>query len=162
MSAIEIFVTGGTFDKDYDEIEGTLYFKNSHVPEMLKVARCRLTIGVRTLMLKDSLHMTGADRKKILTACRRSKAKRIIITHGTDTLVKTAVYLGKVIKDKTVILTGAMVPHRFGSSDGFFNLGNALAFVQMLPPGVHVVMNGKRFPYDGVRKDKKRGVFKAV
>jgi len=156
---IKIFVTGGTFDKEYNELRGELFFKCTHLPEMLKSARCRLEIEVRTLMMVDSLCMTDADRQNILEECKRTKEDRILITHGTDTIVETAKFLGKSIREKTILLTGAMVPYKFGSSDGLFNLGSSLAFVQTLPDGVYVSMNGKCFHWDNVRKNKETGEF---
>lgn len=159
---VRVLVTGGTFDKEYDELKGTLSFKKTHVPEMLALGRCRVSAKVQTLMMKDSLFMTGADRRRILAACRRAPEKRLVVTHGTDTMSDTAAVLGKALTGKTVVLTGAMRPYRFGSSDGLFNLGSALSFAQALPPGVYVAMNGRVFRWDSVRKDRKRGVFTAA
>lgn len=154
-----IIVTGGTFDKEYDELAGTLSFKTTHLPEMLALGRCKLPVVVQALMMKDSLHMTAKDRAKILTACRRAPESRVVVTHGTDTMAETAAVLGRALSGKTVVLTGAMRPYRFGSSDGLFNLGSALSFAQALPPGVYIAMNGLVFPWDDARKDKRRGVF---
>ncbi|MCI0690828.1 asparaginase [candidate division KSB1 bacterium] len=159
---IKILITGGTFDKEYDEINGALYFKDTHVPEMLKLGRCRLDIQVRTVMMIDSLDMTEADRQLILENCQKSPEDKIVITHGTDTIVETAKILGENIKDKTIVLTGAMIPYAFGSSDGLFNLGSALSFVQALPHGVYIAMNGKYFFWDNVRKNRERGVFEEI
>jgi len=156
---IRIFVTGGTFDKEYDELTGQLYFKDSHLPEMLKLGRCNLRLEIRTLMMIDSLHMTDADSKLILEQCRQAPENRIVITHGTDTMAATAQTLTANITDKTIVLTGAMVPYKFGSSDGLFNLGSALAFAQTLPPGVYVAMNGRYFRADGVHKNRQTGMF---
>ncbi len=160
--AIRIFVTGGTFDKEYDEIEGKLYFRDTHVPEMLALGRSRVQVGLRTLMMIDSLDMTPADRQLILEQCQRAVEDRIIITHGTDTMELTARAIGEAIKDKTIVLTGAMVPYKFGSSDGLFNLGSALAFVQTLPHGVYISMNGRCFTWDNVHKDKRTGWFEEI
>ena len=157
--AIAIIVTGGTFDKEYDELTGAMSFTRTHVREMLALGRSRLSIRVRTLMLKDSLQMTSADRRLILQACRSAPERRLVVTHGTDTMEQTARYLGPEIGDKTVVLTGAMVPYTFGSSDGLFNLGGALAFAQLLPAGVFVVMNGRCFRWDAVRKNRAKGRF---
>jgi L-asparaginase len=157
---VRIFVTGGTFDKEYDELTGKLFFKDTHLQEMLKLGRCKLEVDVRTLMMIDSLEMTDLDRKTILDHCQQSAEEHIIVTHGTDTMEQTARLLGPAIKNKTVVLTGAMVPYQFGSSDGLFNLGSALAFVQSLPHGVYVAMNGKYFPWSNVTKDKATGEFK--
>jgi len=160
--AIAIFVTGGTFDKEYNELKGELYFRDTHVPEVLRLGRCRVEIRMVTLMMIDSLHMTAAHRKIILQNCQMAKENRILITHGTDTMVETARHLAKGLKDKTVVLTGAMVPYRFGSSDGLFNLGSALAFVQTLPPGVYVSMNGRCLSWKNVRKNKNLGEFEEI
>ncbi len=156
---IRIFVTGGTFDKEYDELTGKLYFKDSHVPEMLRLGRSNLKLDIRTLMMIDSLEMTDADREIILEQCRNAPESRIVITHGTDTMVDTARVLAANIRDKTIVLTGAMVPYKFGSSDGLFNLGSALAFAQTLPAGVYVAMNGRYFQADRVRKNRQTGMF---
>jgi L-asparaginase len=158
---IRILVTGGTFDKEYNELAGTLFFKDTHLPEMLRLGRSRLEVSVRTLMMIDSLEMTGADRALIVEQCRRSEEDQIVITHGTDTMVETARALAAALADagKTIVLTGAMVPYAFGSSDGLFNLGSALSFVQTLPPGVYVAMNGRCFAADRVRKNRETGVF---
>lgn len=158
---IQIFVTGGTFDKEYNYITGQLYFKDTHLSKMLTRGRCTLDIDVKTLMMVDSLEMTAEDRAIILHNCRRNPAKQIVITHGTDTMTETAAFLADAdIADKTIILTGAMIPYAFGtSSDGFFNLGSALAFSQTLPSGVYVAMNGRWFHWDKVEKNRKTGFF---
>jgi L-asparaginase len=160
--AIKIFVTGGTFDKEYDEIEGKLFFRDTHLPEMLKLGHCKVDLDSRTLMMIDSINMKDTDRAIILQNCRNAEEERIVITHGTDTMVDTARLLGAAIKDKTIVLTGAMIPYRFGSSDGLFNLGSALAFVQTLPHGVYVTMNGRFFAYDNVMKNKRLGEFEEL
>ena len=157
--AIRLFVTGGTFDKEYDEIEGRLYFKDTHVQEMLRHGRCRVEVRVETLMLIDSLEMTEDDRQRIVESCRKAAEDRIVVTHGTDTMVETARVLGRAALPKTVVLTGAMIPWAFGSSDGLFNLGSALSFAQALPPGVYVAMNGRWFAWDDVEKNKALGIF---
>jgi L-asparaginase len=159
---VRVLVTGGTFDKEYDEINGRLYFKDTHVPELLKQGRCNLKIHTRTVMMIDSLEMTDADRDLITSNCRKSGEDRIVITHGTDTMVETAQALAAAKLGKTIVLTGAMIPYKFGSSDGFFNLGNALAFVQCQPAGVYIAMNGRLFQWDNVRKNKKTGMFEEL
>jgi L-asparaginase len=156
---IRIFVTGGTFDKEYNEIEGTLFFKDTHVSEMLNLGRCKVPFEIRTLMLVDSLEMTETDRQIILDHCRKCKEDRIVITHGTDTMAETAKVIGEAKLDKTIVLTGAMIPYKFGSSDGLFNMGSAFAFAQSLPAGVYVAMNGRYFSWDNVRKNRKTGQF---
>lgn len=160
--AIRIFVTGGTFDKEYNELTGELFFKETHLPEMLQRSRSSLDVTVRTLMMIDSLAMTDEDRELIAHQCKSAAEDKIIITHGTDTMTITAKVLAEKVKDKTIILTGAMIPYKFGSSDGFFNLGAALAFVQSLPHGVYVVMNGRAFNWDNVRKNRQTGVFEEL
>jgi L-asparaginase len=160
--AIRLFVTGGTFDKEYNELDGKLYFKDTHLPEMLRLGRSEVDVATRTLMMVDSLDMTDADRELIVEQCGRARENRIIVTHGTDTMEVTAKALGTAIKGKTIVLTGAMVPYKFGSSDGLFNLGSALAFVQTLPPGVYIAMNGRCFQWDNVRKNRKTGQFEEI
>jgi len=159
---IRIFITGGTFDKEYNEIEGKLFFKDTHLNEMLRLGRCRLKVDVRTLMMMDSVDMTDADRDIIVENCKRAAEDRILITHGTDKMAETARVLGQSIKDKTIVLTGAMIPFKFGSSDGLFNLGSSVAFVQTLPHGVYVSMNGRYFRWDNVRKNRQTGEFEEI
>jgi L-asparaginase len=156
---IRLFITGGTFDKSYDEISGRLSFKDTHVPEMLQLGRCRIPVEVRTLMMLDSLEMKDADRELILANCKSAAEERIVITHGTDTMTDTARVLGEAGLAKTIVLTGAMVPYAFGSSDGLFNLGSALSFAQALPAGVYLAMNGRCFAWDDVVKNRALGVF---
>src|ERR1041384_2282379 len=151
--AIRIFVTGGTFDKEYNELNGQLYFKDSHLPEMLNLGRNLVPVEIRTLMMVDSLEMTDDDRGLIGEHCLKSPEDKIIITHGTDTMAETAQVLAKKVKNKTIVLTGAMIPYKFGSSDGLFNLGSALAFVQTLPHGVYIAMNGRYFTWDNCKKN---------
>ena len=158
---IQILVTGGTFDKEYNELTGELFFQKTHIPDMLKLGRCRLEVDIETLMMIDSLQMTEADRGLLVERCRVAAANRIVITHGTDTMELTAAALGRQIEGKTIVLTGAMVPYKFGSSDGMFNLGTALAFVQTLEPGVYVAMNGRCFPWHSVRKNRELGTFES-
>jgi L-asparaginase len=162
--AIRILVTGGTFDKQYDEVSARLVFKESQVGEMLRLGRCRAEVNLRTIMMVDSLDMSDADRQAIVQNCRQCDETRIVITHGTDTMVETATALATAtgVAGKTIVLTGAMIPYAFGSSDGMFNLGSALSFVQVLPPGVYVAMNGRCFPWNEVRKNRQTGVFEAV
>ena len=159
---IRIVVTGGTFDKTYDEINGRLSFGSTHLPEMLRLGRSRVETTIETLMMIDSLEMTEADRDLIVQNCLQSDEIRIVITHGTDTMTETAAAIAQAVSGKTVVLTGAMIPYAFGSSDGLFNLGSALSFVQVLPPGVYISMNGKCFPWDRVRKNRERGEFEEI
>jgi L-asparaginase len=160
--AVKIIITGGTFDKEYNELTGQLFFKDTHLPEMLRLGRSTLDVKMETLLMMDSLEMNDDHRDLILSRCIESKESCIIITHGTDTMADTARYLSKKITGKTVVLTGAMVPYKFGSSDGLFNLGSALSFVQTLPAGVYVAMNGKYFHAHKVRKNKKTGLFEGL
>jgi L-asparaginase len=157
-----IFVTGGTFDKTYDEITGRLTFGDTHLSEMLRLGRSRVEVSVRTLMMIDSLDMTDADREIVVRHCAACDQQRIVITHGTDTMVETAAAIARGVTGKTVVLTGAMIPYAFGSSDGLFNLGSALSFAQVLPPGVYIAMNGQHFAWDRVRKNRDTGVFEAI
>jgi len=159
---IRIFITGGTFDKEYNELTGELYFKETHLPEMLSRSRNTVDVTVRTLMMIDSLNMTDEDRELIVHQCRHTEENKIIITHGTDTMTITAKVLAENITGKTIVITGAMIPYKFGSSDGFFNLGSALAFVQTLPPGVYIAMNGKPFAWNNVYKNKRTGQFEEL
>ena len=158
--AIRILVTGGTFDKEYDELSGTLFFRDTHLPEVLNRGRCMLDIQMETVMMIDSLDLDERGRADIVRRCRDAAETCIVITHGTDTMVETARALAAArLAGKTIVLTGAMVPYAFGSSDGLFNLGSALSFAQVLPSGVYVAMNGRHFPWDRVRKNKEAGVF---
>lgn len=157
--SIRIFVTGGTFDKEYNELTGQLFFKDTHIQEILKLGRCKVDLSIRTLMLVDSLEMTDTDRAIIVESCKRASEDRIIITHGTDTMTTTAKVLAEEITDKTIVITGAMIPYKFGSSDGLFNLGSALAFAQALPHGVYIAMNGRFFNWDNCKKNRQTGFF---
>lgn len=159
---IRVFVTGGTFDKEYNELTGQLYFNDTHMNDLLDMGRSRLAVEIRTLMMIDSLQMTESDRELIASQCMHCSEDKIVITHGTDTMSVTAAFIAAKNINKTIVLTGAMIPIKFGSSDGLFNLGSALAFVQTLPVGVYVAMNGRYFTWDNVRKNKETGVFEEV
>jgi L-asparaginase len=162
QAAVRVLITGGTFDKEYHELDGSLYFQDTHLPEMLKLGRCLVPVEVRTLMMIDSLQMTDADRLLIARNCASAPESRIIVTHGTDTMVETAAVLAREAAGKTIVLTGAMVPYKFGSSDGLFNLGSAFAFVQTLSAGVYIAMNGRCFSWNNVRKNRDKGVFEPL
>jgi len=162
MKYIKLFATGGTFDKEFNEINGNLEFQKTNLYELLELGRCKLDIKIETLMMIDSLKMSEAERNYIVEKCKKENTHKIVITHGTDTIVETAKMLAKSIKDKTVILTGAMIPINFGSSDGLFNLGSALSFVQILEPGIYITMNGRYFHWDNVVKNKKIGIFERL
>jgi len=159
METVRIIITGGTFDKHYDEIRGVLAFKDTHLPEILKYVRCALPIELELNQLIDSLEMHLDNRLKILESCRRAPESRIVVTHGTDTMIQTGRILGEAALGKTVVLTGAMVPYSFTASDAVFNLGSSIAAVQILPPGVYVAMNGRVFAWDRVRKNRDAGTF---
>jgi len=160
---IQVFITGGTFDKDYNYITGELFFKDTHLPQMFVRGRSTLKIDIKTLMMMDSLQMTDADRDIIAHNCERSPYDKVVITHGTDTMVKTAQNIADRNLPKTIIITGAMIPYAFGnSSDGFFNLGAAMAFVQTLPHGVYIAMNGQYYNWDNVRKNTNTGYFERL
>jgi len=160
---IRILITGGTFDKEYDELTGRLFFRDTHLPEMLRRGRARLDLVLDTVMMIDSLEMDDRGRAQIVERCRSCDEASIVITHGTDTMVDTARAIGEAgLRGKTIVLTGAMVPYAFGSSDGLFNLGSALSLVQVLPPGVYVAMNGQHFPWHACRKNRQTGVFEGT
>jgi L-asparaginase len=160
--SIRVLVTGGTFDKEYNELNGELYFKDTHLQELLEMGRNKVPVQIETLMMIDSLEMTDSDRELIVQRCADCPESKIIITHGTDTMAETARWLARNISGKTIVLTGAMIPIKFGSSDGLFNLGSAFAFVQSLPPGTYVAMNGRYFNWNNVRKNKQTGRFEEL
>ncbi len=162
LMAIRVFITGGTFDKEYNELNGQLYFKDTHMSDLLALGRSKVQVEIRTLMMVDSLEMTIEDRELIARQCNSCEETRIVITHGTDTMTETAMLLAEKVKDKTIVLTGAMIPIKFGSSDGLFNIGSALAFAQTLSPGIYIAMNGRYFHADNVRKNKETGIFEEV
>ncbi len=159
---IKIFITGGTFDKEYNELTGELFFKDTHLAELLALGRSTIKVDITTLMMIDSLEISEADREIIAENCIKTYENRILITHGTDTMVDTARVLAEKVKGKTIVLTGAMIPYKFGSSDGLFNLGSALSFVQILPPGVYIAMNGRYFNWNNCRKNKITGKFEKL
>ena len=159
---IKIYITGGTFDKEYNELTGELYFKNSHMYELLELGRCRLDVDIETILMVDSMEMSKIERNYIIQKCVEESIQKIVITHGTDTMVETARMLADVVIDKTILLTGAMIPVKFGSSDGRFNMGSALSFVQALPAGIYITMNGQIFNQGNVKKNKKLGIFEEL
>jgi len=159
---IRVFATGGTFDKEYNALTGQLFFQHTHLADMLRLGRCHLDLVVESLMMVDSLEMSDRDRELIAERCQVATENRIVITHGTDTMEQTAAVLGARLTSKTIVLTGAMVPYTFGSSDGLFNLGTALAFAQTLQAGVYVAMNGRCFHWDEVRKNRELGIFESL
>ena len=159
---IKILITGGTLDKEYDPITGELTFPKSHLSNMLNQVRCKVKFVLEEVMLKDSLQMTSEDREEILKKCIDCLENKIIVTHGTDTMVETTRILGKNVRGKTIVLVGAMIPYAFGASDALFNLGCAFSAVQALPQGVYITMNGEIFTWDNVRKNKESGEFEEI
>jgi L-asparaginase len=160
--AIRILITGGTIDKEYDPLTGELIFAKSHLSNILIQVRCKVRSVLDEVMLKDSLQMRSEDREEILKKCVDCLENRIIVTHGTDTMVETGRVLGSNVKGKTIVLVGAMIPYAFGASDALFNLGCAFAAVQALRQGVYITMNGKIFPWDNVIKNKESGEFEKL
>jgi L-asparaginase len=159
---IKLIITGGTIDKSYNMNNGELHFVDSHIPSMLTEARCKADFELDKILLKDSLNMDDNDRQKILETVQDSQQSRIIITHGTDTMVQTAQLLEQQVEDKTIILTGAMIPYVFKKSDSLFNLGTAFAAVQCLSAGVYITMNGRVFAANNVIKNRGEGIFETV
>ena len=142
---------------------GAGFIGSTLIRKLLRDTQCQIfNIDIKNLMLIDSLKMTNKDRKEIAQNCADSKSTHIVITHGTDTMRKTAEVISKKNLDKTIVFTGAMIPYKFGSSDGLFNLGCALAFVQSLPIGVYIAMNGKYFRWNEVQKNKHLGKFERI
>jgi len=161
QSPIHLIITGGTLDKQYQASTGELFFPNTHLPVILQEANSTLAIESSVLMQKDSLEMTDEDRALIGQACIDSPHQAIVITHGTDTMVETALALQQQadLTHKTVILTGAMRPFMLGNSDASFNLGAALMAAQLVDSGVYIVMNGQIFSANSVQKDRLLGQF---
>ena len=159
---IRIIITGGTFDKHYDELNGELTFKDSHLPEILRYVRATVPIELEINQLIDSLDMRMSNRMRILESCKSASEEGIIIIHGTDTMTDTAKLLGEARLEKRIVLTGSMIPYAVTNSDAVFNLGCSVTAVQLVEPGVWVVMNGRVFRWDKVRKNKSKGVFEEV
>ena len=156
---IKLLLTGGTIDKHYDELTGQLGFQESYIEEMLQQARCHLALSIQQVVFKDSLDMQDTDRQQILQACQTCSQHHIVITHGTDTMVETAILLAQHMSNKTIVLLGAMIPYTLKHSDALFNLGAALTAVQCLTSGIYITMNGKIFPWDQVQKNCQLGQF---
>ena len=159
---LRIIVTGGTFDKRYDELLGELTFTASQLPEILRQARVTTPIALEVNQLIDSLAMTDADRMRVLAACRAAPEREIVVVHGTDTMTQTAALIGGAGLDKTVVFTGALIPYSVHGSDSLFNLGFAVAAAQLLPHGVFVAMNGNAFAWNAVRKNRALGIFEST
>jgi L-asparaginase len=162
MERISLLITGGTIDKVYDEGTGTLIFTKTNIPKILKTAKISTKVDFKELMLVDSLNMTKDQRNSIISSCSLSKNSKIVITHGTDTMVETAKEIASKNLNKTIIITGAMIPYALKNSDSTFNLANALAYVLTLKAGVYIVMNGRYFHWDNVQKNKTLGIFETV
>lgn len=157
---MKILITGGTLDKQYNPLNGSLVFNDTSVTDMLNQSRHTIETDLDVLMLKDSLEMTDGDRLVISNACNECEDSHIIITHGTDTMVESAkVIAAQLSSNKTVVLLGAMVPYQFKGSDSLFNLGCAMTAVQLLPEGVYITMNGQVFDYREVEKNRTLGQF---
>lgn len=158
---ITIFTTGGTIDKVYFDAKGAYAVGEPMVREILAHGRVTDPIPVVELFRKDSLEMAPADRDEIRAAVALCESTRVVITHGTDTMVETARVL-QAVAGKTVVMTGALQPGRFVDSDASFNLGMALGVVQVLPAGVYIVANGRVFPAAAVRKNVELNRFEAL
>ena len=159
---LRIIASGGTFDKHYDAISGQLGFGASHLPAALLRSRITLSHALEVLPLLDSLEMQESDRQRLLASCRQAPEAAIVIIHGTDTMRESAAVLGMAALDKTVILSGAMIPYEVAGSDALFNLGFAIGVAQTLPAGVYVAMNGRVFAWDKVGKNRSAGIFEAA
>ena len=159
---IKIITTGGTFDKRYDEINGELTFKGSQLNRIVKQSRINVPVDIESILAVDSLVMTDEQREHVVETSLLCAEDKVIIIHGTDTIVKTALILKEKVKDKTIVLTGAMIPYSLENSDALFNLGCAISAVQLLPPGVYVTMGGNIFPADNVVKNRAIGVFEKL
>lgn len=160
--ALRLIITGGTFDKHYDELKGELTFKDSSLPEIIKQVRIASPVNFELLQLIDSLQMTDEHREHILEACSKAPEHRVVITHGTDRMAETARFLGPAGLNKTIVLTGAMIPFKITGSDALFNLGSAFMAARLLPPGVYIAMNGRSFTWQDVRKDYELGIFRPI
>ncbi len=162
MAQLRLIACGGTFDKRYDPLNGELVFGASHLPDIVERVRLTIDVVVETAMQLDSLDMQDADRRRVVDACEAATEPAIVVVHGTDTMPQTAAVLGPVFDargDRTIVLTGAMVPYAITDSDAMFNLGFACACARTLPHGVWIAMNGRWHRWDDVRKNREAGVF---
>jgi L-asparaginase len=159
---LRLIATGGTFDKHYNELTGVLGFAESHLPAVLARTRMTIPVELETLPLLDSLDMQDADRARVLASCQAAAEKAIVIIHGTDTMRDSAAVLGDAGLDRTIVLTGAMIPYEIANSDALFNLGFACGVAQTLPAGVYVAMNGQVFSWNNVTKNRSAGVFEPL
>jgi L-asparaginase len=158
ISKLLIITTGGTIDKIYFDDKSDYQVGEPQISQILHAMHVAFEFEVSALMRKDSLHITHDDRKLIRAAIAGSNASHVLITHGTDTMVETAVEL-KSMEGKTIVLTGALNPARFRDSDAIFNIGCAVGAVQALPPGVYIAMNGKVWDPEHVRKNRGQNCF---
>ena len=163
---IQLFLTGGTIDKHYRQDNGELDFAETNLHDMLALGRNQSAITIEQLMLKDSLDMDKFDRAHIADSCSRCIANKILITHGTDTMVETAQFIAtmhpQLLTEKTIVLFGAMIPYSVNNSDAMFNLGFAIGALNMQTPGIYIAMNGLVFPYDAVQKNREKMIFEAI
>src|SRR5215469_7656481 len=153
MEKLRIFTTGGTIDKIYFDAKSEYEVGEPQIGEILREMGVGFPFEITSLMRKDSLDLTDADRALIHDAVAQDPARRVLITHGTDTMTETAAAL-QDLKDRTIVLTGSLNPARFRGSDAIFNIGGAVAAVQTLPPGVYIFMNGRVFDARRVRKNR--------
>lgn len=159
---IKIFITGGTIDKIYNDKNGLLEFDKTNLSDMLSRARIAVNISIEELMLVDSLEMSHKQRNLIVDKVTQCSEQKVLITHGTDTMCETAKLLHKKIKNKTIVLVGSMIPYRIKNSDAMFNLGSAIASIQLLEKGVYIAMNGRVLPANNVIKNKKLAIFEKL
>lgn len=159
MQSIKILTTGGTIDKIYFDAKSTYEVGEPNIDRVLSELPLSVDYSIRSILRKDSLEITPADRSLIVAAVQNAEEKQIIVTHGTDTMVETAQALQKVADEKTIVLTGALEPALFKTSDAMFNIGCAIAAVQSLPPGAYITMNGRIFESHNVVKNVELGRF---
>jgi L-asparaginase len=159
---IKLLITGGTIDKTYNHLTGELGFTKTNIRNIINQSRTTIDIATEVLFLKDSLDFEDSDRNLILNKCINSEEKHILISHGTDSMVKTANLLALNISGKTIVLFGAMIPYSINNSDSLFNFGTALCAIQTKKIGTYIAMNGRVFDYNKVDKNRKLGIFKSV
>jgi L-asparaginase len=158
---VKVYTTGGTIDKTYFDAKSEYEVGDPQIVDILRIANVGLDYDVETVLRKDSLDMTEDDRELLVRRVQEERCERILITHGTDTMVETARELEKV-SGKTIVLVGSLSPAQFKNSDAEFNIGFALAAVQVLPPGIYIAMNGRIFKPEKVRKNRERNRFESI
>jgi len=161
LSKLLIITTGGTIDKIYFDDESDYQIGESQISQILSAMHVAFEFEVRSVMRKDSLHMEDKDRKLIHDVVSANATRHVLITHGTDSIVDTAIVLQN-LPDKTIVLTGALNPARFRDSDAIFNIGCAIGAAQALPPGVYITMNGMVWDPAHVRKNRRENRFEYV